>query len=85
VFSASRLDWVMLIRAVPTAMAMATGAEGRTHPEWLAHVVRLVGLDVSPWVRLAAAVAAVILCVLGAWTVRRPRAERPAVEAVATT
>jgi hypothetical protein len=85
VFSASRLDWVILIRAVPTAMAMATGAEGRTHPEWLAHVVRLVGLDVSPWVRLGAAVAAVILCVLGAWTVRRPRAERPAVEAIATT
>jgi hypothetical protein len=85
VFSASRLDWLMLIRAVPTAMAVATGAEGYAHPEWLAHAVRFVGLELSPWVRLGVAVAAVILCVLGAWTLRRPRAERPAVEAVAAT
>jgi hypothetical protein len=85
VFSASRLDWLMLIRAVPTAMAVATGAEGRSHPEWLAHIVQFVGLDLSPWVRLGAAITAVILCVLGAWTMRRPRAQRPAVEAVVAT
>ncbi len=85
VFSASRLDWLMLIRAVPTAMAVATGAEGQVRPEWLAHAVQFVGLDLSPWARLGAAVAAVILCVLGAWALRRPRAEPPAVEAVAAT
>ena len=85
VFPASRLDWLMLIRAVPTAMAVATGSEGQIRPDWLANAVQFVGLGLSPWVRLSVAVAAVILCVLGAWTLRRPRAERPAVEAVAAT
>jgi hypothetical protein len=88
VIPASRLDWLMLIRAVPAAMAVATGAGGGAHvapPLWLSHVIGFLGSDLSPWVRLAAVVAAVILCLLGAWTLRRPRAERPAVEAAAQT
>ena len=87
VFPASRLDWLLLIRAVPAAMAVATGAGGgplhHSPPVWLMHVIGYVGNDVSPWVRLGTAVAAVILCVLGAWTLRQPRAELPAVEAAA--
>jgi hypothetical protein len=85
VVPASRLDWLMLIRAVPTAMAMATGANGPSRSVPVAHVVGFVGSYLSPWVRLGVLVAAVILCVLGAWTSRRPRAERPAVEAAALT
>ena len=87
VFPASRLDWLVLVRAVPAAMAVATGAGGESgsHPMWVMHLIEFVGNDLSPWVRLGAAVAAVILCVLGAWTLRRPRAERPAVEAAAAT
>jgi hypothetical protein len=88
VFPASRLDWLMLIRAVPAAMAVATGAGGGAHvapPLWLTHVIGFLGSDLSPWVRLGTAVAVVILCVLGAWTLRRPRAERPAVKAAAPT
>jgi hypothetical protein len=85
VFPASRLDWLMLIRAVPAAMAVATGAGVQPHPMWLTHVIGFVSYDLSPWVRLGAAVAAVILCVLGAWTLRRTRAERPAVEVAAAT
>ncbi len=76
VFPASRLDWLMLVRAVPAALAVATGAGGQDHPSWLAHVIRFVGNDLSPWVRLAAAVAAAVLCVLAAWALRRPRAWR---------
>jgi hypothetical protein len=76
VFPASRLDWLLLVRAVPAAMAVATGAGG-THlvpPAWLKGVIGYVGNDLSPWVRLGTVVVAVILCVLGAWTLRRPRA-----------
>jgi hypothetical protein len=88
VFPASRLDWLLVARAVPAAMAVATGVgdhEHRVNEAWLRHVIAFVGNDLSPWVRLGTAVAAVILCVLGAWTLRRPRPERPAVEAVAPT
>jgi hypothetical protein len=84
VVPASRLDWLMLIRAVPAAMAMVT-AYGDPRPMWLANVIGFVGGEVSPWVRLGTVLAAVVLCVLGAWTLRRPRAERPAVEAAALT
>jgi hypothetical protein len=85
VIPASRLDWLILIRAVPAAMAMATGANGPPRSMWLRHVVDFVGSYVSPWVLLGTALAAVVLCVLGAWTLRRPRAERPVVEAAALT
>jgi hypothetical protein len=88
VFPASRLDWLMLARAVPAAMAVATGAGGHEHrPQeaLLRQVIAFVGNDLSPWVRLATVVAAVILCLLGAWALRRPRAERPAGQAAAPT
>jgi hypothetical protein len=88
VFPASRLDWLMLARAVPAAMAVATGAGGHEHrPDeaWLRQVIAFVGNDLSPWVRLGTVLAAVILCVLGAWTLRRPRAERAAGQAAART
>jgi alpha-1,6-mannosyltransferase len=85
VVPAARLDWLMLIRAVPTALAMSTGPVGRSCPMWLTHTIGFVGSDLSPWIRLGTALAAVILCVLGAWTLRQPRAERPAVEAAALT
>ena len=72
VFQASRLDWLMLIRAVPAAAAVATGAANR-HPRALTQVIAFVGNDLSPYVRLGAVIAAVALCALGAWELRRPR------------
>jgi hypothetical protein len=73
-FTASRLDWLMLVRAVPAAMAMATGAMGQQpHPGWLEHVLDFVGNDLSPWVRLATVIAAIALCALDAWPMRWPR------------
>jgi hypothetical protein len=84
VVPASRLDWLMLVRAVPAAMAVATGAAANhLHPPALVRVIAFVGNDLSPWVRLAAVVAAVAACALGAWELRRPRPERLTVEPVA--
>ena len=84
VVPASRLDWLMLIRAVPAAMAVATGAAAdHLHPPALVRVIAFVGNDLSPWVRLAAVVAAVAACALGAWELRRPRPERLTVEPAA--
>jgi hypothetical protein len=80
VFPATRLDWLMLIRAVPAAMAVATGAGGQPHPVWLTHVIAFVGDDLSPWVRLGTVIAAVVLCVLGAWALRSPWAAGPVEE-----
>jgi hypothetical protein len=82
VFPASRLDWLALIRAVPAAMAVATGAATR-HPHELTRVIAFVGNDLSPDVRLAAVIAAVVLCVLGAWELRRPQRGSLTVEAAA--
>lgn len=84
VVPASRLDWLMLIRAVPAAMATATVATDPSRSIWPARVIGFVGDGLSPWVRLGVVIAAVVLCVLGAWTLRQPRAERPVVEAALT-
>ncbi len=82
VFPASRLDWLALVRAVPAAMAVATGAAHR-HPHELTRVIAFVGLDLSPGVRLGAVIAAVVLCALGAWELRQPRRGSLTVEAAA--
>lgn len=76
VFTASRLDWLMLVRAVPAAMAVANGATGGPHPRWLTHLIMFVGDDLSRFVRLGVAIAAVVLCALGAWELR-PRRQPP--------
>ncbi len=78
VYTASRLDWLMLIRAVPAALAVATGASTGRHPLWLIHLASFIGYDLTRWVRLGAVIAAVALCAFGAWELRRPRRERPA-------
>jgi hypothetical protein len=80
VYTASRLDWLMLVRAVPAAMAVATGAGSGPHAQWLSQLIYFVGNDLTRWVRLSAVVAAVVLCAFGAWELRRPRRERLAVQ-----
>jgi Glycosyltransferase family 87 len=80
VFPASRLDWLMLLRAVPTAMAAATVGPPQLHPPGLATLVAFVDNTLSPYARLGAVVVAVVLCVYAAWELRSPRADRFAVE-----
>ena len=80
VYTASRLDWLMLARAVPAAGAVATGAAGGPHAQWLSQLIYFVGNDLTRWVRLGAVVAAVALCAFGAWQLRRPRRERRAAQ-----
>jgi hypothetical protein len=82
VYPATRLDWLALIRAVPAAMAVATGAAAR-HPPGLTQVISFVGNELSPYVRLGAVIAAILLCLLGAWGLRRPRPGSLTVEAAA--
>jgi hypothetical protein len=72
VFPASRLDWLMLIRAVPAAMAVATGAGGGSRPRWVSRMVDFIGTSLSRDVRLAAVVAAVLLSAAAAWELSRP-------------
>jgi hypothetical protein len=76
VYCASRLDWVMLARAVPAALAVAIDTTNLQHSSWAWHLARFIGYDLSRWVRLGAVVAVVALCVLAAWLPRRPRRER---------
>jgi hypothetical protein len=77
VFPATRLDWVMLIRAVPAALAVATGAAAgaRAHPSWLPQVAGFIGNSLSRDVRLGAVVAAVLLAATAAWGLSRPPPE----------
>jgi hypothetical protein len=76
VYCASRLDWLMLGRAVPAALAVATGAANGERPLWLVSLIGFMGNDLARWARLAAVLAAVALCLLAAWQQRRPRPER---------
>jgi hypothetical protein len=71
VFPATRLDWLMLIRAVPTAMAVATSAVG-AHPRWVSRMVDFIGNSISRDVRLGAVVVAVLLSLAAAWELSRP-------------
>jgi hypothetical protein len=76
VFPASRLDGLMLIRAVPAALAVATGAGAGGHPGWVSRIVSFTGNTLSRDVRLGAVVVAVLLSAAAAWELWRPR--RPA-------
>jgi hypothetical protein len=85
VFPATRLDWVMLIRAVPTALAVATGAGagGGAYPSWLVRLGGFIGNSLSRDFRLGAVVAAMLLAATAAWGVSRPPPEGLVVEPAA--
>jgi hypothetical protein len=83
IFPASRLDWLLLIRAVPPALAVATGAAVGVHPGWISRVVNFMGNSLSRDVRLAAVVVAVLLCAAAAWEVRHAPPDSLAAEPAA--
>jgi hypothetical protein len=82
VFPATRLDWVMLIRAVPAGLAAAAGAGagGGAAPRWLGRVVDFIGDSLSRDVRLGAVIVAVLLAAAAAWGLSRPPPETLIVE-----
>ena len=66
-YSASRLDWVVLIRLLAGATIYAQAVQSPAEPHWLYDLGQFNGTWLTPSVRLLAAVAFVWLCVSGRW------------------
>jgi hypothetical protein len=66
-YSASRLDWVVLIRLLAGATIYAQAIQSPVEPNWLYDLGQFNGTWLTPTVRLLAAVAFVWLCVSGRW------------------
>jgi hypothetical protein len=66
-YSASRLDWVVLIRLLAGATVYAQAIQSPAEPHWLYDLGQFNGTWLTPTVRLLAAVAFVWLCVSGRW------------------
>jgi hypothetical protein len=83
VFTASRLDWLMLARAVPAALAVVVIIPDRHIPLSLVDLINFLGYGLSRYVRLGVVIVAVVLCAAAAWERRRPGVPRvPARQAV---
>jgi len=66
-YSASRLDWVVLIRLLAGATVYTQAIQSPAEPHWLYDLVQFDGSWLTPAVRLLAVVALVWLCVSGRW------------------
>ena len=66
-YSASRLDWVVLIRLLAGATIYAQAVQSPIEPHWLYDLDQFNGTWLTPTIRLLAAVAFVWLCVSGRW------------------
>jgi hypothetical protein len=66
-YSASRLDWVVLIRLLAGATVYVQAVQSPAEPHWLADIGQFDGAWLTPGVRLLATVALVWLCVWGHW------------------
>jgi hypothetical protein len=64
-YSASWLDWVVLVRLLAGATVYAQAIQGPAEPHWLYDIVQFDGMWLTPAVRLLAAVALVWFCVSG--------------------
>jgi len=64
---ASRLDWVILGRAVAGSIAYIPGVEVILHPRWLEDAYAKVVMYLAPSGRLLALAALIVLCLTGAW------------------
>jgi hypothetical protein len=76
-YSASRLDWVVLIRLLAGASVYAQAVQSPAEPHWLYDIAQFDGAWLTPGVRLLAAVALVWLCVRGRWGWRSASAAPP--------
>jgi hypothetical protein len=66
-YSASRLDWVVLIRLLAGATIYAQASQSPVEPHWLYDVGQFDGTWLTPAIRLLSVVALVWLCVSGRW------------------
>ncbi|MGB6578299.1 MAG: hypothetical protein WBF34_10290 [Streptosporangiaceae bacterium] len=66
-YSASRLDWVVLIRLLAGATIYTQAIQSPVESHWLYDLGQFNGTWLTPTVRLLAAVAFVWLCVSGRW------------------
>ena len=66
-YSASRLDWVVLIRLFAGATIYVQAVQSPVEPHWLYDIGQFNGTWFTPGLRLLAAVAFVWLCVSGRW------------------
>jgi alpha-1,6-mannosyltransferase len=66
-YSASRLDWVVLIRLLAGATVYVQAVQSPAEPHWLGDIAQFDGAWLTPGVRLLATVALVWLCLSGHW------------------
>jgi alpha-1,6-mannosyltransferase len=66
-YSASRLDWVVLIRLLAGATVYAQAVQSPAEPHWLYDIGQFNGAWLTPAVRLLSTAALVWLCVRGRW------------------
>ncbi|HTX28864.1 MAG TPA: hypothetical protein VME19_17815 [Streptosporangiaceae bacterium] len=66
-YSASALDWVVLVRLLAGATIYAQAVQSPAEPRWLYDIGQFNGTWLTPGVRLLAAAALVWLCVSGRW------------------
>ena len=66
-YSASRLDWVVLIRLLAGATVYVQAVQSPAEPHWLGDVAQFDGAWLTPGVRLLATAALVWLCLSGRW------------------
>jgi hypothetical protein len=66
-YSASRLDWVVLVRLLAGATVYVQAVQSPVEPHWLADIGQFDGAWLTPGVRLLATVALVWLCLSGRW------------------
>ena len=76
-YSASRLDWVVLIRLLAGATVYVQAVQSPAQPHWLADLGQFDGAWLTPGVRLLATVALVWLCLSGRWGWRSASAVSP--------
>ena len=86
-YSASWLDWVVLIRLLAGAAVYAQAVQSPAEPHWLYDLAQLNGTWLTPGIRLLAAVALVWFCVSGrrGWRSRSAAASGRLPELLPTT
>jgi hypothetical protein len=76
-YSASRLDWVVLIRLLAGATVYVQAVQSPFEPHWLANLGQFNGEWLTPSIRLLATAALVWLCLSGRWGWRSASAAAP--------